>query len=261
MPHVWMTMMAVMNFRSLRFCLILLAIPVQPLCAQTKDSKPFFTPAADMKGEWQMKEDPSLPNVLILGDSISIGYTLDVRKLLAGKANVFRPMRPDGKGPDNCGDTTIGLAKIDSWLGDRKWNVIHFNWGLWDLCYRNPESKAQGHRDKVNGKLSTTPEDYEANLEKLVTRLQATGAKLIFATTTVVPDGEVGRFVGDDEKYNTIARRVMARHQIPVDDLYTASKALPPGSSVGPGDVHFTREGSSKLAAQVVAEIAKQLGP
>ena len=108
-----------------------------------------------------MTPDPALPNVLVLGDSISIGYTKDVRKLLEGRANVFRPMRPDGKGPDNCGDTTIGLANLDRWLAGPRWDVIHFNWGLWDLCYRDANSKNQGNRDKVNGKISTPLPDYE----------------------------------------------------------------------------------------------------
>lgn len=232
-------------------------------CSLSAQDKPavgaLFTPTADMKGAWGFTPDPKLPNVLILGDSISIGYTLAVRNLLQGKANVFRPLRNGGKGPDNCGDTTIGMANIDKWLGDRKWDVIHFNWGLWDLCYRHPESKAQGKRDKVKGTLSTKPEDYEKNLETLVARLQKTGAKLIWAHTTLVPEGEVGRFVGDDAKYNAIAQRVMERHKIPVNDLHATSKAFPADHFVGPGDVHFTKQGSDKLAEQVAAEIAKQL--
>jgi hypothetical protein len=220
-----------------------------------------YTPEADLKGSWDAVIDPALPNVLILGDSISISYTRPVRKQLEGVANVVRPMRKDGRGPDNCGDTTIGLANIDRWLGDRKWDVIHFNWGLWDLCYRHPDSKAQGNRDKVNGKLSTSPEDYEKNLEALVARLQRTSAKLVWASTTLVPEGEVGRFVGDDAKYNAIAARVMARHQIPVNDLHALSASFPPEMFVGPGDVHFTGEGAGMLAAQVADAIRKQLPP
>ena len=218
-----------------------------------------YTPPRDMKGSWAFQPDPALPDVLILGDSISIAYTLPVRELLQGKANVFRPMRPGGKGPDNCGDTTMGLANLDRWLAGRKWSVIHFNWGLWDLCYRHPESKSQGKRDKVRGTLSTTPEDYEKNLEALVSRLKATGAKLVWAHTTLVPEGEVGRFVGDDAKYNTIARRVMDRHRIPVNDLHALTRGFPADHFVGPGDVHFTPHASRKLAEQVAAEIGKRL--
>lgn len=212
-----------------------------------------FTPAADLKGAWSFAADPKLPNVLIIGDSISIGYTLKVREKLTGKANVYRPMK--GKAPDNCGDTSIGLKGLDGWLGKQKWDVIHFNWGLWDLCYRNPTSKEQGNRDKVGGKLSTMPADYEINLELLVARMEATGAKLIWANTTMVPEGEVGRFVGDEEKYNSIAARVMKKHNIPTNDLLTLSKGFGGKFSSKAGDVHFTIEGSEALAAQVVASI------
>jgi len=67
-----------------------------------------------------------LPRVLLIGDSVSVGYTLAVRKELEGKANVHRP-------PSNCGSTKIGMRDLDKWLGVGKWDVIHFNWGLHDL--------------------------------------------------------------------------------------------------------------------------------
>jgi hypothetical protein len=74
--------------------------------------------------------------------------------------------------------------------------------------------------DKVHGFLTTTPEDYEKNLRKLVKRLQATGATLIWASTTPVPDGEPGRIKGDAKKYNAIARKIMDENGIVIDDLY-----------------------------------------
>lgn len=192
--------------------------------------------------------DPTLPNVLILGDSISIGYTPAVRKELQGKANVLRPTA-------NCGETRMGLSGIDAWLGDGKWAVIHFNWGLWDLCYRNPEAKKQGNRDKVNGKQSVPIAEYEANLEKLVVRMKQTGAVLVWASTTVVPEGEAGRVVGDDAKYNAAAARVMQKHGVRIDDLHGLTKTFGPELFVGPGDVHYTSEGSAKLAAQAAESI------
>src|SRR5438309_341299 len=73
-----------------------------------------------------IKDDPKLPRVLLIGDSISIGYTLPTRRLLQGRANVHRI-------PENGGPTTNGLTKLDKWLGNGKWDVIHFNWGLHDL--------------------------------------------------------------------------------------------------------------------------------
>jgi hypothetical protein len=211
----------------------------------------FYTPPQDESAlNAQPIVDPKLPNVLLIGDSISLGYTLEVRKLLAAKANLLRP-------PVNCGDTETGLKGLDQWLGNRKWDVIHFNWGLWDLCYRNPASPTQGHRDKLHGTLTTSPSDYEKNLETLVVRLEKTGAKLIWANTTVVPKDEAGRFVGDDQKYNVVAARVMQRHGIPVDDLYTLTASFPPDLSAGPGNVHYTKSGYLKIAQQVADVIEK----
>lgn len=196
--------------------------------------------------------DPKLPNVLILGDSISIGYTPVVRKELKGKANVLRP-------DANCGETRMGLAGIDGWLGDGKWDFIHFNWGLWDLCYRNPDSKTQGHRDKVNGKQAVPVAEYEANLERLVERLKRTGAVLIWASTTVVPDGEAGRVVGDEVKYNAIAERVMKKHGVRIDDLHALTKTFVPDLFTKPGDVHYTPAGYGKIGSHAAAEIENAL--
>ena len=212
----------------------------------------FYTPEQDKGGMTDpVSIDESLPNVLIIGDSISIGYTRQVRDGLRGKANVIRPNA-------NCGDTQMGLRGLKKMIGTNHWDVIHFNWGLWDLCYRNPQSNNQGQRDKVNGKLSTSLEDYEKNLETLVLQLKETGATLIWASTTVVPEGEAGRFAGDEVKYNVVAERVMKKYGVQIDDLYATSRALSP-ECTKPGNVHFTSEGYAKLAAQVVVKVSEVL--
>lgn len=218
-----------------------------------------FTPASDLKGAWIFPADPRLPNVLILGDSISIAYTREVRDLLAGKANVFRPVQDDGRKPMNCGETRMGLQNIEAWLGTRRWDVIHFNWGLWDLCYRHAESKAQGQRDKVHGTVAVPLQEYGKNLEMLVVRLKVTGAKLIWASTTVVPENEVGRFVGDDNRYNDVAREVMKKHGVAINDLHRVTADFHGKYSVKAGDVHYTREGSLELAKVVAKAVLDSL--
>ena len=206
-----------------------------------------FAPSAEEKAPVAQ-----LPNVLIIGDSISLGYTPHVIEMLKEEALVKHH-----KG--NAQHTGTGLKMLDAWIGDTKWDVIHFNWGLWDLCYRHPESKVQGNRDKVKGTVTMSLEQYEKNLDELVVRLKKTGAKLIWAHTTVVPEEEAGRFVGDDKKYNDVAAKVMAKHGVAVDDLYTLTKSLPPEFFAGPGNVHYTEAGSKKIAEQVAREIRKAL--
>jgi len=104
------------------------------------------------------------PSVLIIGDSISIGYTPFVKEELANKAEVFH-------NPGNAQHTGTGLKKIDEWIGEENWDIIQFNWGLWDLCYRFSDSKVQGNRDKENGKITYTIDEYSANLDSIVTML------------------------------------------------------------------------------------------
>lgn len=197
--------------------------------------------------------EPALPKVLIIGDSVSNGFTPYVAVELEGKAVVQH-----NKG--NAKHTGVGLAHLDEWIGKTQWDVIHFNWGLWDLCYRNPKSKVQGNRDKINGTLTTTIEDYEKNLELLVARLKKTDAQLIWATTTVVPDGEAGRIKGDDVKYNEAAARVMERHGIVTNDLHTLTKSFDADLFARPGDVHYTQEGYKRIGQQVTDSILKALG-
>jgi lysophospholipase L1-like esterase len=192
-------------------------------------------------------------NILLIGDSIMGGYFKAVQKGLAKEANVVRH-------PGNAGDTRNGLKRLDEWLGDTKWDVIHFNWGLHDLCYRHPNSKEQGNRDKVNGTISVPVDEYEKNLEALVQRLEKTGATLIFATTTKVPESEAGRHAGDEVTYNAAALRVMERHSIPVNDLHALSAGFSPDKFSKPGDVHFSGSGYGDLAKQV-ADAIRQHGP
>lgn len=189
-----------------------------------------------------------LPKVLIIGDSISIGYTPYVKELLKNQAAVEH-------NEGNAQHTGRGLERVDLWLGETKWDVIHFNWGLWDLCYRHPESKVYGNRDKVHGKITSTLDQYQKNLDKLVMRLKKSGAKLIWAHTTVVPEKEAGRFVGDDQRYNEVAEKIMKTHGVTINDLYTLTKNFSADLFVKPGDVHYTEEGYKKIAAHVAQRI------
>lgn len=188
-----------------------------------------------------------LPRVLLIGDSISIGYTLAVRAELKGLANVHRP-------PTNCGPTTKGVKELNDWLGKSKWDVIHFNFGLHDLKWMGPngENLAEPYKDGNNPQVNLS--DYVKNLELIVNRLQETGAVLIWRNTTPVPKGARGRVVGDSVKYNTAALSVMKRHKIQVDDMYSYSLAKQVDIQ-RPRDVHFTPDGSAFLGKKVAEAI------
>ncbi|QDT64445.1 SGNH/GDSL hydrolase family protein [Calycomorphotria hydatis] len=195
-----------------------------------------------------IKDKPGLPRVLIIGDSISIGYTLPLRKELENVANLHRI-------PANGGPTTRGLANIDKWLGDSKWDVIQFNWGLHDLKFMDENGKLI---DTTEGRQQVLIDDYEQNLTKLVDRLEQTGATLIWRNTTPVPEGAKGRIPGDEVKYNNVAKKIMDARGIMIDDLY--SYCMPRLDDIQlKANVHFTPEGSQKLAEQTAITIREAL--
>ena len=177
--------------------------------------------------------------MLLIGDSISIGYTPATVKLLEGVAQVTHH-------PGNAETTRNGLAKLKDWLKDGPYDVIHFNWGLWDLR---------------NGGMAVPLEEYEKNLRELVRQLKATNARLIWASTTPVPDGAAGRTNKEVLAYNAVARKIMDENKIACDDLYAF--AQPRLDKIQQAkNVHFTKDGSEVLAKQVAACIKAVLdGP
>ncbi|HRJ72507.1 MAG TPA: SGNH/GDSL hydrolase family protein [Terrimicrobiaceae bacterium] len=187
-------------------------------------------------------DQSGLPGVLLIGDSICQGYTPAVRKLLQGQANVHY----GGGGP-----TAKSLAEYDALIGGGKWAVIHFNWGLHDLKHWK-----DGQMDLSAPQVATV-DVYEKNLRELIGRLQKTGARLVWASTTPVPKGANGRVAGDEVIYNAAAARVMADAGIPINDLHAAAMEKPELQRVE--NVHFTDEGSAHLGEKVAAAIKEQL--
>ena len=162
-----------------------------------------------------------------------IQHRSDVNEAWPGpKANVHRA-------PENWGPTANGLKKLDVRLGEGKWDVIHFNFGIHDRA--------------------TPPADYEQRLEKIVARLQKTGAKLIWASTTPIP--EKRREEADPRIHRRAQRHRRAchgKHGIAVDDLFTF---ITPhlATAQNPNDVHFTSKGYELLGGQVAESIKASL--
>ena len=188
---------------------------------------------AGRSNAWDFVADnPKLPRVLLIGDSVSRGYTQAARKELAGKANVHRA-------PANCGPTASGLKNLDAWLGDGKWDLIHFNFGIHDRA--------------------TPVADYTARLEQLVGRMKKTGARLVWASTTPIPDTADGKQkAASIVERNAAAAKVMAAHGVPTDDLFAA---ITPhlAEMQNPNDVHFNAKGYDFLGRKVAESIAKAL--
>lgn len=180
----------------------------------------------------------NLKQVLLLGDSLRMGYEPVVRKMLEGKAGV--------SGPNENGRwAAYTLNSLRFWLDQFPTpDVIHWNNGLWDLG-----------DDYQLGRPFSSPEEYESALERTITVLNKLfpNAKIIMATTmpTDNPDSS------DIESYNVILKNVAAKHNIPVNDLFPIVKA--DVSLIGSDHIHLTEEGFEKVAAKVTEEVSKYL--
>ncbi len=193
------------------------------------------------------KDDPDLPRVLLIGDSISIGYTVPVRSYLDGKANVHRPT-------ENCQHTAHGMKRLEAWLGSKKWDVIHFNWGIWDTHYLEKKtgrilSGPEAATSSGGARIRHTLEEYRENLTELVTILKATNARLIWASSTPIMFRKGERF-DDIAKYNQVAESVMKEQGVEIDDLYRFTL---PGAAKWqtPDQCHFNATGNQVLGKKV----------
>ncbi len=189
--------------------------------------------------------DSRLPRVLLIGDSISLAYTPLVQAALQGTADVERVR-------GNCQFSAYGAEHVDDWVAGQRWDVIHFNFGLWDL-----------YGWKQDAFISV--EDYGANLEKIVMALQPACDVLIFATTTppcAEPEHKI-KVLASPEKaaaFEAEARRVMKKHGVLVNDLDGILVGRMNELGKAPDDVHYVPEGNRIIAEKVTSFIDMALG-
>jgi len=73
-------------------------------------------------------------NMLIIGDSISIVDTPYIQKTLAPGINVEH-------NPGNGGSTKRGVENIEKWVGGSEWDIILFNFGMYDMAHKDSLNK------------------------------------------------------------------------------------------------------------------------
>ena len=173
--------------------------------------------------------ESGLPKVLVLGDSISLGYTSVLKQQLLGIADVSRPKC-------NCGATQFYLREkggMKSWVGTNSWDVITVNAGIWDVCYMKGPATGYDHywgpgKDKELARLPPIPRgtairdrgyrvrtpilEYMANLRKILTYLKSTGATVIFPLTTPAVGYQVDDRCGLFRVYNEVAQEIGRAH-------------------------------------------------
>lgn len=189
-----------------------------------------------------------MKKILLLGDSIRLGYDKYVKLAFKDKAEVFFPT-------ENCRDSTYVLRSFYFWKDELKLgedlDVIHFNTGLWD-CLK-----------LIDGKYLNAPEKYKENIERICYHIREwfPNAKVIFATSTPVREelfGECKRFNKDTEAYNAAACEIVKKYGWAVNDLYSVMSNSP--LECYSDMTHFyTKEGTKIITNAVVESISKQL--
>ena len=155
-----------------------------------------------------------MKKIVLLGDSIRMGYDKFVKSAFEGAAEVFYP-------GENCRFTFYLLRMLRDWVKNgilpADADVVHWNAGLWDMAVINDD-----------GPL-VPPEVYAQTLARIHRHLQIyfPKAKLIFATSTTVEEEKYGPSFKRTNKsiaeYNAIARGVLEPLGEEIDDLYTVS--------------------------------------
>lgn len=185
-----------------------------------------------------------MKNVLLIGDSIRMGYDKAVKKTLEGKANVYFP-------EDNCRFASYILRYIHEYTSlvkDGDVDVVHWNAGLWD-CLRLFEEEPH------------TPIDvYAYYIDRICIRIKKIfpNAMVIFATSTRVQSEKMQknfkRYNEEIEKYNEAAIHVVKKHGFAVNDLYAVSATLPDEAHSDP--VHYyTPMGTEAFTNAVLTHI------
>jgi hypothetical protein len=213
--------------------LLLESMVAMPLIAERAVSIP-----EEIEWTWEVRPphpDPQLPNVLLLGDSISRNYFPEVRKNLSGLANVYLM----------ASSTCVGDPRIEHQVAEFatmegvRFSVVHFNNGMHGWAYTEAQYKAA----------------FPAYL-RAVRALTAKSGRLIWASTTPVRSDAKDATNPRIQARNRIAGGFVEAAGIPVDDQFALMEKH---QDLHEDPVHFNPAGADLQGDQAAALIRKAL--
>jgi len=186
--------------------------------------------------------------VVLIGDSIRIGYQAAVECELTGRAEVWAP-------GENGGTSENVLAHLDEWVIARRPDIVHLNCGLHDLRIERGR----------NERAVPLPQ-YRVNLNTIFRRIRdESNPVIIWATTTPVNERwhrerkDFDRRESDVDAYNQAAGEVANRMDIPINDLYAVVMEHGRDAILSPDGVHYSEAGYDLLGRAVAEAIRAQL--
>ena len=188
------------------------------------------------------------PQILLIGDSIRMGYCHNVRAELESEAEV---LFPEG----NCRCTAFVMESIAAWLtmcDPERLSAIHFNCGHWDAAQWSGEDRPLN-----------TPEEYRANVERIIASLRRLfpNAKVAYATTTPMnPNGANSANPRTTERivlFNEAGVQAAEKCSVMIDDLYAYTADWE--ADCYQDYCHFTPKHSQILGVRVAEFIRREL--
>lgn len=183
---------------------------------------------------WDCADDATLDRILLIGDSISVGYTPEVIGRMRGIAHVDRLANSRG-----INDPAL-FKEIGYLLAENRYAAVHFNNGL--------------HGVHIPDEVYASCLSHTVQLLKQYAR----GAALVWASSTPVTLPATSSAL-DSEKNALVLRRnaraaqIMRSYDIPLDDLYAVVVSRP---ELGSGDgYHYSPEGYVALGTAVAESI------
>lgn len=190
-----------------------------------------------------------MQTVVLIGDSIRMGYQETVRRELADRANVWGPAQ-------NGGTSENVLAHLDEWAISRNPDVLHINCGLHDL-----------KKDFGQNAAAVPLPLYADNIRAIMTRVKKeTSAVVLWALTTPVnqdwhhKNKGFDRFETDVCAYNAVAADIARELNIVLNDLFTTVISAGRDDLLLSDGVHFKPEGYVLLGKRVAACIKRVAG-
>jgi len=191
-----------------------------------------------------------MKKIVLLGDSIRMGYDKYTKTALDGIAEVYYP-------EENCRFTAHFLRFVQEWKSKGGWDddidLVHWNVGLWDCL------------ELFGDEPLTSMEEYERNIKRLDKRLRMLfpRAKMIFATSTAVIEELYGKdFCRKNsviEKYNEAAVRALSDTDTVINDLWRVTREL--DKSYHSDSTHYyTDKSTALIGGAVLHKICEALG-
>lgn len=187
-----------------------------------------------------------MKRVVLIGDSICIGYGRYVKGRLRNRAEVLVP-------EETSGNSRNILANLDHWAIDVYPQVVHLNCGLHDI-----------RRETGSDTTAISLEEYKHNVRRIFERLKReTKAKVIWATTTPVlerwhrENNKFDRLEKDLIDFNIAAANIAEEMHVPIDNLYGMLVEANLGELLLFDGWHYKEEGYS-LMGRTVADFIKQ---